>query len=104
MDARGSPCLMDAPKCRLCGKKHYGLCEFKDAEASDGEVRGGGRERRGPPLGSEAAGGDSATAGSSPLTNAERQKLYRQRRGEEYREWNRERMRRIRNGMQKEGR
>lgn len=56
---------MEAPKCRLCGKRHWGMCP--EPEGSEGKSR--------------------------PLTNAEHQKRYRERHGESYRKRNRERMR-----------
>jgi hypothetical protein len=77
---------MEAPKCKICGKRHYGLCGSEELLASVPEVQEEIREDI-PPVRAKV-----------PLTGAERHKRFRDKRGGEYRESNKLRMRKKRDG------
>lgn len=84
------------PKCRrLYERDRLGVERTDKAKAR--EVVPGAGERSVEPRSSEPSRGGKRVVQS--LTNAERQKRWRERRGDEYREWNRERMRRKRNAQ-----
>ena len=101
---------MKAPRCRLCGKEHWGTCPGFDAD----ELNRAAIEklkRSGEVLRPAKSGGDSAASvepsSSGPeiqaLSNAERQRKWRQKDPEGYRVWNRERMKRRRAGKNESG-
>ena len=111
---------MKPPKCKTCGKAHWGLCagepvdkkvsggtgrkspedigrasEEKACEtAVSGEVKGGSHR----PSGATPPGDKGVRTPALPLTPAQRSKRYRENLGDEYRKRNRERMRKKRNG------
>lgn len=101
---------MKAPRCRLCGKEHWGSCsEFSAVapssrrqsrvspamtDAPNAGVTAGGRLEDTEPSATTAAEEGRSSA-------AERQKRWRDKMGDEYRKRNRERMRHVRNANAK---
>ena len=101
---------MKAPLCKICSKRHYGMCASDDfvevvlekalgpmdkAMARDLEDGvGGSADAPQPPKESR----DGKRVVESPMTSAERHKRFREKHGDSYRETNRLRMRKSRGG------
>jgi hypothetical protein len=83
---------MEAPKCRLCGKKHYGNCvidddvDFSDAESSKSRIEKSREYCKSPEPVIE------------PSKDTLRKRAWREANRERQREYNREYMRRYRGG------
>lgn len=89
---------MKAPKCRLCGKQHWGSCPDLEAsaEAVEAVVASGSVPRSSGVIDTPPT--STALNADRPLSSAERQKRWREKMGDAYRAWNRERMKRLRGG------
>ena len=89
---------MDAPRCRLCGCRHYGECEPGNLpETSDSGVASK-KVVRSKSASSNVGEVEQGARSPGPLTQVERNKRWREKNADRYRKSQRDLMRKNRGG------